>query len=87
MSAVIIGAVVAIGCTVLGAFLGHKLNVIHVLVNSRLTAALNEIAKLTGEKADHTGDPADEDRARKAAAEAPGVTDRKIKPLPQEVPK
>jgi len=75
-----VGAIVAVGCTVLGAFLGNKLNKIHVLVNSRLTTALDQIAKLTGEKANLTGDPVDIASARQAAAEAPGV------PTPKEDP-
>lgn len=73
MTDLIVSIVVALGCTVLGAFLGRKLNAIHVLVNSRLTAALDELAKLTGEKAVATGRAEDIERARQAAAEAPGV--------------
>jgi len=66
---------VAVATTLLGAFLGRKLNKIHVLVNSRLTAALDEIAALTSKVAEATGDPADAARARAAATEAPGVAD------------
>jgi hypothetical protein len=51
--AIIVSSVVAVGCTVLGAFLGGKLNKIHVLVNSRLTEALEEIAKLKKERAEN----------------------------------
>lgn len=44
--AIVASSVTAVGCTILGAFLGRKLNQIHVLVNSRLSEALEEIASL-----------------------------------------